>query len=478
VSIRLSVIAVITAGLAAGSTAASASRGVAADTLKAIPKPSKEDRARVEWLERSLAHDSMEGRGLATPGGARAARFLAGEMKKIGLVALGDSGFFQKVPMMIPAPRPADTTAGNRGGFGAGGAGGAANRGGGAAAPGGGAGRGAAGPRPPVEPTEPRACLAKDARGRTAYDIQKAAYDSTMAVIAARQAAGDTVAPAGAGGRAGGGGRPGAGNAGGGRGGAAVQRPVRLPSLADLDTVPLERRRTPVNVVGMIPGTDPVLKNEIVLVLSHYDHLGMRSPATPGADSIYNGADDDAAGTVAVLEIARLLKKAGTPKRTLVFANMTGEESGLIGTNWFIAHPPFPLTQVVAGFEIEMIGRPDSLAGGPGKAWLTGYERSTMGDMLKQFGIAIVPDIRPTQSFFTRSDNIGLARRGIVAHTLSTFNLHTDYHQLSDEVDKVDFDHMTAVIHSGAEAVRHLADGPKPAWHQGCDPSQPAPARQ
>jgi hypothetical protein len=440
----------------------------AADTLKAVPKPSKEDRARVEWLERSLAHDSMEGRGLATPGGTKAARFLAGEMKKIGLVAQGDSGYFQRVPMMVPAPQPpgaAAAPAGNRGG-------------GGAPAGGGGAGRGGfpTGPRAPVAPTDPLACLAKDAQGRTAYDIQKATYDSTMAVLAARQAAGDTTAPAGAGGRAGGAGRGAAG--GGGRGGAPVARPMRLPSLADLDTVPMERRRNPVNVIGMIPGGDPQLKNEIILVLSHYDHLGMRSPATPGGDSVYNGADDDAAGTVAVLEIARLLKKAGTPKRTIVFANMTGEESGLIGTNWFIAHPPFPLTQVVAGFEIEMIGRPDSLAGGPGKAWLTGYERSTMGDMLKKYGIAIVPDLRPTQSFFTRSDNIGLARRGIVAHTLSTFNLHTDYHQLSDDVDKVDFDHMTAVIHSGAEAVRHLADGPRPTWHPGCDPSQPAPPKQ
>jgi Zn-dependent M28 family amino/carboxypeptidase len=227
----------------------------------------------------------------------------------------------------------------------------------------------------------------------------------------------------------------------------------------------------------MIPGTDPVLKNEIVLVLSHYDHLGMRTPATPGGDSVYNGADDDAAGTTAVLEVARLLKKAGNPRRTIVFANMTGEEVGLIGTNWFIAHPPFPLSQIVAGFEIEMIGRPDSLAGGRGKAWLTGYERSTMGDMLKEYGIAIVPDLRPEQSFFTRSDNIGLARRGIVAHTLSTFNLHSDYHQLSDDVDKIDFDHMTGVIHSAAEAVRHLADGPKPEWHTGCSPQRPAAPR-
>nr|MBP9898703.1 M28 family peptidase [Gemmatimonadales bacterium] len=123
----------------------------------------------------------------------------------------------------------------------------------------------------------------------------------------------------------------------------------------------------------------------------------------------------------------------------------------------------------------EMIGRPDSLAGGPGKAWLTGYERSTMGDMLKANGIAIVPDPRPSQNFFRRSDNYAFAEMGIVAHTLSTFNLHTDYHRPSDDADKFDFDHMTAVIKAGAQAVRHLADGATPAWHEGGKPAAPAP---
>ncbi len=421
--------------------------------LKPVPAPNAADRANVERLERSLAHDSMEGRGTATLGSTKAARFLANEMKKVGLVSAGDSGFYQRVPMFMPLPRPADTSAAGRGNTNP--------------VPGGRGGtRVITAPRAP----DPEACQPRDSRGGSLYPAQKTAYDSLMRMYLARAARGDTIDSLPVGGR-GRGGAPG----GGGRGAQApVARPTRLPSLADLDTVPMERRRNAVNVVGMIPGSDPVLKNEVILVLSHYDHLGMRAPATPGGDSVFNGADDDAAGTVAVLEIARLLKKSGSPKRTIVFANMTGEETGLIGTNWFIAHPAFPLTQIVAGFEIEMIGRPDSLAGGPGKAWLTGYERSTMGDMLKQYGIAIVPDVRPTQSFFTRSDNIGLARRGIVAHTLSTFNLHTDYHQLSDDVDKVDFDHMTAVIHSGAEAVRHLADGPKPEWHTGCSPQAPA----
>jgi Zn-dependent M28 family amino/carboxypeptidase len=187
-------------------------------------------------------------------------------------------------------------------------------------------------------------------------------------------------------------------------------------------------------------------------------------------DSIYTGADDDASGTVAVLEIARALMEGKRPGRTVVFAAMTGEEMGLVGTRYFIANPPILLDRVVAGFEIEMIGRPDSLAGGWGKAWLTGYERSTMGDMLKANGIPIVPDPRPDQNFFRRSDNYAFARMGIVAHTLSTFNLHADYHRPSDEADATDFGHMTAVITAAAEAVGHLANGPTPAWHEGGRP--------
>ena len=93
-----------------------------------------------------------------------------------------------------------------------------------------------------------------------------------------------------------------------------------------------------------------------------------------------------------------------------------------------------------------------------------------MGQILKEAGIRIFPDKRPDQSFFTRSDNIGFACMGIPAHTLSTFNLHKDYHQLSDDVDKIDFVHMTEVIRSGAHAARLLADGPAPQWVPGGSP--------
>jgi hypothetical protein len=110
------------------------------------------------------------------------------------------------------------------------------------------------------------------------------------------------------------------------------------------------------------------------------------------------------------------------------------------------------------------------LAGGPGRAWLTGFERSTMGESFAKAGLAVVPDKRLEQQFFQRSDNIAFARMGIPAHTLSTFNMHTDYHQLTDEVQYVDFAHMAGVINIGAKAVDLLANGPAPTWHPGGKP--------
>jgi Zn-dependent M28 family amino/carboxypeptidase len=222
------------------------------------------------------------------------------------------------------------------------------------------------------------------------------------------------------------------------------------------------------NVIGIIPGSDPALRNEAVLVTAHYDHVGVG--AAVNGDSIYNGADDDGSGTVALLEIARQLKQGPAPKRTVVFAAVTGEERGLIGTRWYLDNPVVPLERTVANFNVEMIGRPDSLAGGPGKGWLTGYERSTMGDMRKAQGIPLDPDPRLDQDFFRRSDNYGFALRGIPAHTLSSFNLHADYHRPSDEVDQVDFAHMTEVIQAAARAVRLLADGEKVEWKPGGRP--------
>ncbi len=256
-----------------------------------------------------------------------------------------------------------------------------------------------------------------------------------------------------------------------------ISRPVRFASFADLDTIPAERRLTSLNVVGIIRGTNAALDTEAVLVDAHYDHLGIRTPSPRDSifhgDSIYNGADDDASGTVAVLEIARAIAAGPKPQRTIIFLATTGEEVGLVGTRWFIAHPVVPLNHVEANLEIEMIGRPDSLAGGPGRGWLTGYERSTMGETFARAGLPIVADARPDQNFFQRSDNIAFAQMGIVAHTLSSFNLHGEYHTPKDEVSLVDFDHMAGLINVASKAVRLIADGPRLEWHPGGKPEAP-----
>jgi Peptidase family M28 len=252
--------------------------------------------------------------------------------------------------------------------------------------------------------------------------------------------------------------------------------PRMLNAWADTAGVEPARRAVGLNVVGIVRGVDPRLRSQVVVVGAHYDHLGV-GRAVDG-DSIYNGADDDASGTVAVLEAARALARGPAPRRTVVFLLTTGEEVGLLGTRWYIRHPYASIdsTVTIADLQIEMIGRPDPEAGGPGKAWLTGFERSTMGEMMASAGIAIIPDPRAAQNFFERSDNIAYARIGIPAHTLSSFGLHGDYHRPSDEVETIDFAHMTQVVEATARAVRLLADGPAPVWKPGGRPA-PEPAQ-
>ena len=257
----------------------------------------------------------------------------------------------------------------------------------------------------------------------------------------------------------------------------AAARQPRLgavASWAQWDSLPAAVRLRSSNVVGVLPGSDPTLANEVVLVTAHYDHIGISRPVD--GDSINNGADDDASGVTAVIEIAKAMRTGPRPKRTIVFMAITGEEVGGFGTRWYIAHPVRPLDRTVVDLNIEMIAHPDSLAGGFGKAWLTGYERSTLGDLLADNGIPLVLDPRPTQRFFERSDNAAFARIGIPAHSLSTFNLVTPYHHPKDEAATIDAPHMAQVIGASARALRLLADGPRPVWHPGGQPL-PAPAR-
>jgi Zn-dependent M28 family amino/carboxypeptidase len=221
------------------------------------------------------------------------------------------------------------------------------------------------------------------------------------------------------------------------------------------------------NAVGMLRGTDPA--GGVILLTAHLDHLGI-GPANAAGDTIYNGADDDASGTTAVLTLAHLFATGPRPRRTIVFALFGSEELGGIGNAGFLAHPPVPLASIVANLEFEMIGRPDS-AIPAGKLWLTGFERSNLGTELTKHGAPIVADPHPTQNFFQRSDNIALARQGIIAHTVSSFGVHKDYHQPSDELSTIDFNHLTHAIASMLEPIRWLANTTwRPAWNPGGKP--------
>ncbi len=226
-----------------------------------------------------------------------------------------------------------------------------------------------------------------------------------------------------------------------------------------------------VNVGGILPGEDPNLARELVVVSAHYDHLGVRAPrpGTPAeaeGDSIYNGADDDASGVVAVLEVARSVSRDGPPARSILFLLVTGEEMGILGSRWYVDHPVAPLDSTVANLNVEMLGRPGPEYGGRGRGWITGYERSTLGSILTQAGLAVVPDPFPDRRLFFGSDNIAFAMAGIPAHTLSSSDLHDDYHTPDDEVDRIDFDSMTRVVETLIQAVRVLADGEPPVWRE------------
>ncbi len=216
------------------------------------------------------------------------------------------------------------------------------------------------------------------------------------------------------------------------------------------------------NAIAILRGT--ASPEEVVLLTAHLDHLGI-GPANAQGDTIYNGADDDASGTTAVLALAQAFAAGPRPRRTIVFALFGSEEIGGYGNAAFLAHPPIPLTSIVANLEFEMIGRADPAI--PADAlWLTGFDRSDLGSELASHGAHLVADPHPTQNFFQRSDNYALARQGIIAHTVSSFSLHKDYHQPSDELAGIDFPHLTNSIASMIAPIQWLANTTwRPTWN-------------
>jgi aminopeptidase YwaD len=226
------------------------------------------------------------------------------------------------------------------------------------------------------------------------------------------------------------------------------------------------------NAVGRLIGSDPQQSQEVILLSAHIDHIGSGrgQAASAGGDTIYNGADDDASGSIAVLELAKAIAAGPKPKRTIVFAWFGSEESGGAGARYFAGKPVVPLDRIIANLQFEMIGRADEKVP-PHTLWLTGFERSNLGPELAKRGAKLVQDPHPEQNFFERSDNIQFARRGVVAHTVSSFGLHKDYHQASDEIKTIDFAHMTDAIRSMIEPVQWLANATfKPDWLPGKKP--------
>jgi Zn-dependent M28 family amino/carboxypeptidase len=258
----------------------------------------------------------------------------------------------------------------------------------------------------------------------------------------------------------------------GGDNGTYVQK-VALPSplppsvrqhLSGFENTP---RTETWNAIAILRGTGPA--GEVVLLTAHLDHLGVGPPNSAG-DTIYNGADDDASGTTAVLALAHAFAAGPRPRRTIVFALFGSEEFGGFGNAGFLAHPPVPLTSIVANLEFEMIGRPDPAISSDA-LWLSGFGRSSLGAELAKHGAPLVPDPHPSQNFFQRSDNFALARQGIVAHTASSYGMHKDYHQPSDELSTIDFNHLTGAIASMIQPIRWLADTTwRPTWNPGGKP--------
>ena len=211
-------------------------------------------------------------------------------------------------------------------------------------------------------------------------------------------------------------------------------------------------------MIGVLEGKSK--KNEYVVVSGHYDHLGIRKKKGQ-KDSIYNGADDDASGTTAMMALAEYFAKKNNNERTIVFIAFTGEEMGLIGSTHF--GKDVDASKFVAGINIEMIGKESSF--GPKTAWLTGFERSDFGTIIQKnlegSGYKLFPDPFIKFNLFFRSDNASLARLGIPSHTFSTGPIDVDvhYHKASDEAETLNVSNITETIRAIAIGTESIING-------------------
>jgi len=217
------------------------------------------------------------------------------------------------------------------------------------------------------------------------------------------------------------------------------------------------------NVVALLRGSDPELADTYVVFSAHMDHVGVGTPNAAG-DSIYNGADDDASGTTALVEMAQAFSQLDSPpRRSIVFLNVSGEEKGLLGSRWYSEHPTLPIDRIVANVNLDMIARnaPDTIV-------VIGQEYSSLGPLVQrvavehpELGLTVSEDPWPEERFFFRSDHFNFARLEIPA--LFFFSgVHEDYHQQSDEVDKLDTDKAARVARLAFWTAHAIADSPEP----------------
>lgn len=244
------------------------------------------------------------------------------------------------------------------------------------------------------------------------------------------------------------------------------------------------------NVVGILEGSDPVLKNEYVAIGAHYDHVGM-NPFNPGPDKIWNGADDDGSGTVAVMSIAEAFAKgAQRPKRSILLIWHAGEEKGLWGSEYFADNPTVPINSIITQLNIDMIGRYQNPGDEnhpqnknlpkPGEVFTIGSRMMSteLGDWSDAVNKSFLnlsfntkyDDPNDPEQFFYRSDHFNYARKGIPI-IFYMDGSHSDYHQVSDHIDKINFEQMEKVTKTifatgwdlANRPVRPKVDKPLPA---------------
>ncbi|MFN7922119.1 MAG: M28 family peptidase [Bryobacteraceae bacterium] len=229
------------------------------------------------------------------------------------------------------------------------------------------------------------------------------------------------------------------------------------------ETLPLR------NVAGLLRGSDPALRDTYVIVSGHYDHEGILPSST--GDRIMNGANDDASGSMAVVELAGALASLPVrPKRSIVFLTVAGEEKGLLGSKAWVDAPPLPLKQTVANLNLEHLGRTDMDGGdSTGKANVTGFDFSDIGERVahagKESGIEVTRHAQYSARFFNQSDNVSFARVGIPAHTISVGYLFPEYHTVRDHWDRLHYDNYARTVRMVGLALLEISDDVKaPQW--------------